>query len=422
MRPVKIGLEIHGYLALDTKLFCDCRIDRKASPNTTICPVCTGQPGANPMAPSAAALEKVYTVALMLGAHIQDRLLFQRKHYSWPDLPCGYQKTMSGAYSTPTAVSGEFLGIGIEELHLEEDPAKWDPLTGCVDYNRSGYPLVEIVTKPDFESAPHVEEWLRRLLTTLSYIRAIDKAAGIKCDVNVSVAPDFVRTEIKNVNSVAAIAQAIDHETARLRSEGSHRPHTRTWDERLQETVFMRLKETQEEYMFIPDPDLAVIRPPAELLATLHAALPEPPAARLARYRALGVDAVDAQVISSEIVLADLFDQVIAEVEPAYAAHWFRLLQRGAITAPIAKDILAKWVGENFDIDSYVKERGLAARADEAQLAAWCDEAIAANPKAVEEVKAGRAKALNALVGAVLKKSGGKADPAAVKALVEARL
>ena len=177
---VMIGLEIHGYIDTQEKLFCDCENMhdmKKIKPNTNICPVCTGQPGAKPMLVNASAVDKILQIGLMLGCKvnvIEDKrpLIFQRKHYSWPDMPTGYQKTVSGAYSNHVAEHGKFLGIGITEVHLEEDPAAWNPEKGTVDYNRAGAPLVEIVTEPEFTSAEEVEASLKKLVLTLSYVKA----------------------------------------------------------------------------------------------------------------------------------------------------------------------------------------------------------------------------------------------------------
>ena len=182
MVNIKIGLEIHGYIKTksEKKLFCNCDVTHEEKPNTHICPVCTAQPGCKPMAPNREAIDKIIAIGLMLGCKINQRMLFQRKHYSWPDLPSGYQKTISGSFAEPVGVKGNFLDIGITDVHLEEDPARWDPVTGCVDYNRSGFPLVEIVTDPDFRSIDELRDWLKNLVTTLSYINAIDKESGIK--------------------------------------------------------------------------------------------------------------------------------------------------------------------------------------------------------------------------------------------------
>lgn len=222
MANPRIGLEIHGYLLMEQmkqKLFCECPVDEtNVPPNTNVCPCCSGMPGSKPMLPNKEAIDKAVAIGLMLGCKINPRLLFQRKHYSWPDLPNGYQKTMSGSYATPIGEHGEFLGIGITEVHLEEDPARWDPITGNVDYNRSGLPLIEIVTDPDFKDADQVRKWLQNLMTTLSYIKAINPEAGVKADVNVSI-EGHPRVEVKNVNSFKGIIKSIQFEIQRQEKE-----------------------------------------------------------------------------------------------------------------------------------------------------------------------------------------------------------
>lgn len=218
---LKIGLEIHGYIDTREKLFCSCKAEhgaKHAKPNTNICPVCTGQPGAKPMAPNSEAVKKAIQIGLILGCKINEKFPWQRKHYDWPDMPKGYQNTLSGPHAIPVGIKGKFEGIRITECHLEEDPAAWNPKTGEVDYNRSGSPLIEIVTEPDFKSSEQVIEWLKQLLTTLDYIKAIDKNAGIKADVNVSV-DNGVRVEVKNINSLKKIQKAIEYEFSRQKKE-----------------------------------------------------------------------------------------------------------------------------------------------------------------------------------------------------------
>src|SRR3989338_7849954 len=217
-----IGLEIHGYLSTHEKLFCKCKLDHKNQiPNTNICPICTAQPGCKPMTPNAGAIKKIIQIALMLNAKVNTienskKLIWQRKHYSWPDLPKGYQNTISGAYAIQNAQDGKFLGIKIRECHLEEDPAAWNPKTGQIDYNRSGSPLIEIVTEPEFNSSEQITDWLKQLKANLSYIKAIDKSAGLKADVNISLPEkNGVRIEIKNVNSIKNIQKAVEYEIQR---------------------------------------------------------------------------------------------------------------------------------------------------------------------------------------------------------------
>ncbi|MBI2176615.1 Asp-tRNA(Asn)/Glu-tRNA(Gln) amidotransferase subunit GatB [Candidatus Woesearchaeota archaeon] len=454
-RKIMAGLEIHGYLNMDNKvkLFCNCAIEPDAEPNTTICPVCTGQPGSKPMLPNREAIDKIIAIAAILDCRINERLIFQRKHYDWPDMPTGYQRTMSGSYSVPVGQEGNFLGIGIEEVHLEEDPARWDPETGKVDYNRSGYPLVEIVTKPDFNSAEEVRQWLHRLVTTLSYIKAVNPDLGIKSDVNVSVAPEFERVEIKNVNSFRSIVRAIEYETARQQREAKEgrkiAMETRAWRDSEGMSVFMRQKETAVDYMFIPDPDLPAIKVTAAEIKKIAEKLPEKPSAKIRRYvEKWKIDHVDAEVLSSEILLAELFEKVAAAVNPILAAKWLRrellrvlnynkkeleevkidekhiiqllkLVENRKITDETAKGIIEKLVEKPFDIEEYVKRNNLFAVAEAGVLEKYCEEALVESPAAVADYKSGKEKALNFLVGAVMKKSKGKATPQQVTEILK---
>jgi aspartyl-tRNA(Asn)/glutamyl-tRNA(Gln) amidotransferase subunit B len=454
MEQIKVGLEVHGYISMNnkTKLFCEDAIDFGAEPNTNICPICTGMPGSKPMLPNDEAISKILSIAAMLGCKINTRLVFQRKHYSWPDMPTGFQRTMSGSYSTPVGENGNFLGIGISDVHLEEDPARWDPETGCVDYNRSGLPLVEIVTAPDFRSSEEVRVWLKKLMTTLSYIKAIDPDAGVKSDVNVSISPDFNRVEIKNVNSFKSIMKAIEYEILRQRKEAKEGKkilrETRAWDDNANVTVFMRSKEQAMDYMFIPEPDLPAVIVSDDSLKKIKSALPEKPAEKASKYIAMKVDKTDAEILSSEILLAELFEKVAKEVDPVLAAKWFRkellrvlnyndkevneievdenhliqllkLVELKKITEEVARRILEKLVEKPFDVEEYVKKEGLIAVADIALLEKYCREAISENAKAIDDYKKGNEKALNFVVGAVMRKTKGTATPKEVGEIIK---
>ena len=454
MGSVKIGLETHGYLHMSShaKLFCDCKLG-DAQPNTNICPICTGMPGSKPMLPNEEAMDKIISIAGMLDCKINKRLLFQRKHYDWPDMPTGYQRTMSGSYSVPVGENGSFLGIGISDVHLEEDPARWQPETGYVDFNRSGYPLVEIVTKPEFKSSEQVREWLKRLMTTLSYIKAIDPDVGVKSDVNVSVAPNFQRVEVKNVNSFRSILKTIEYEIRRqereVREGRKIAQETRAWNEQTGVTVFMRSKEHAMDYMYIPEPDLAVINVSDKYIKGITDKLPEKPAAKVEKYvKKLKIDRIDAEVLSSEILLAELFEKVSREISPVLAARWLRrellrvlnynkkelheleadekhiiqllkLVETKKITDEVAKKILEKLVEKPFDVDKHVKKEKLAAVSDKGVLEQYCKEAVAENKQAVDDYKAGNEKALNFVVGAVMRKSKGKASPQQVNEILK---
>ncbi len=443
---VKVGLEIHGYVDVaktGKKLFCECKTEHDAPPNTNICPVCTGQPGEKPMLPNKEAVDKSVEIALMLGCKISPILMFQRKHYSYPDLPGGYQRTMSGSYSMPVGVNGSFLGIGIQQVHLEEDPAKYEPSTGKVDYNRSGIALIEIVTKPDFKTAEQVEDWLKKLMTTLSYIHAIHKDAGVKADVNINI-EGHPRVEVKNVNSFSSIVRAIKSEEVRqkkvLDSKEKTAQHTRAWDDENGTTSFMRSKEQAEDYMFIPEIDLPVIEIKDDYIKQLKSKLPERPDEKIKKFEKLGIEKTDAEVLASEIILAGLFEKVSKHVDPVLSARWLRrefvrianyneielsdmkitekelvpllkLIQNNKITEKIGQQIMNELGKKLFDVEKYVKENKLEAVSDSGSLEKFCKDAINENSKAILDYKSGNDNALNFLVGQVMRKSRGAASP-----------
>ena len=442
----KIGLEVHVYVNSLQKLFCTCTIEPNAPPNTTICPICTAQPGAKPMLPQKEAVKNVIKTALMLGCKMNSELLWQRKHYDWPDLPKGYQNTMSGSYAVPVGEHGAFLGIGIRECHLEEDPARWDPETGSIDYNRSGYPLLEIVTEPEFKSAEEVKNWLKKLVTTLSYVNAINRDMGMKCDVNVSIAPSFSRVEIKNVNSFRSIAAAIEYELNRQKKEAKIEQHTRQWNDVQHVTTFMRSKEQALDYMFIPDPDLPIIIITKDMLSLIKKELPEKPEQKIKKLLKAGVEKTTAEVIASDLPLSELFERLSKKIKPTVVANWIRkellrimndldkdfaelnlsetniselieLLEHGKITEQVGRSILQELSKQPFSPHQYVKSQNLGAIVLSSELERLCKDAIKNNPKPVQDYKAGNTEALNFLVGQVMRASKGKAKPQEVKAV-----
>ncbi len=455
MVEVKIGLEVHGYLdMIDTgrKLFCDCEIDEEASPNSNICPVCTGQPGSKPMLPNQEAIKKIIAIAKMLNCRINSDLLFQRKHYDWPDMPTGYQRTMSGSFAVPVGEEGEFEGIRINEIHLEEDPAAWDPVTGKVDYNRAGHPLVEIVTEPDFTSSQQVREWLKKLVTTLGYVKAVNANAGIKSDVNVSIGPAFDRVEVKNVNSIKSIAKAAEYEIARQEKETSEgkkiEQQTRRWDDGTGETQFMRSKEQAQDYMFIPEPDLPIIEITEDYVKEIEEGLPQKPQEKIEKFTSRGVELEDAEVLASELMLAELFEKVAVEIDPKLAAKWLRrellrvlnynkksleevkidekhiielliMLEKKEISDKVARTIMEKLMEETFSPVDYVKQEGLSMVSDKGELEKICKEVIKNNPDAVNDVKNGNEKSVNFLVGQVMRQTKGKSNPTEVGKLMK---
>jgi aspartyl-tRNA(Asn)/glutamyl-tRNA(Gln) amidotransferase subunit B len=442
----KIGIEIHGYLTTKEKLFCKSSADYKnADANTNICPICTGQPGCKPMAPNLKALEKCIAIALMLDCKINSILTWQRKHYDWPDLPKGYQNTISGASSVPVGEKGKFNDIGITECHLEEDPAKWDPETGTVDYNRCGVPLIEIVTEPEFNSSKQVREWLNQLLVLLSYIKAVDKDAGIKADINVSVnanGKQGERVEIKNLNSMYSIEKAIDHEILRqsnLLEKGEKvLRETRTFNDNSRTTTAMRSKEQAEDYRFIPDPDLPIIEISEELIKKIQSSLPESPNAKIKRFiKEYKIDDATAKVLASNIALANFFDEIVKQADAKLASYWVTIellrvlnynkksleevdikpehfiellnaVDKKAVTELAAKQILNEFIPKSFSPSSKLIKAAVID--DKSDLEKICQHVIKKNKQAVDDYKSGNEKSIFFLMGEVMKATQKRAD------------
>jgi len=444
----KIGLEIHGYLVTQEKLFCRCPTDYKTVKiNTNVCPICTGMPGSKPMAPNIEALKKAIAIASMLDCKISDDLIiWQRKHYDWPDLPKGYQDTTSGSYSVPVGKDGEFLGIKIRQVHIEEDPARWDPETGNVDYNRCGMPLVEIVTEPDFEKSKDVREWLAKFLTTMSYIKTLNKDAGIKADVNVSVnvnGKQGERVEIKNVNSTYSIEKAIDYEILRQSDElnkgNKIKRETRTFSEKEKATISMREKEQAEDYRFIPDPDLPVIGISNEMAEKIRRLLPESPHAKVNRFvKQYKVTDYEASVLSSDMELAEFFEKLLKlKMKPKIAASWvtvellrvlnwnkktlgevdikpehftelLNMMESKEITELSAKKLLNDFIPKSFSPKK--KAENVSRITDRSELEKVCSKVLEKNKQAVSDYKNGEAKALSFIIGKVMEATNRRAD------------
>ncbi len=447
VEKVKIGLEIHGYLRTKEKLFCTCSADYKnADPNTNICPVCTGQPGAKPMLPNEAALDKVIAISLLLGCKINPKVIWQRKHYDWPDLPKGYQNTISGAHAIPVAEHGNFLGIKITEAHLEEDPARWDPVTGNVDYNRCGVPLIEIVTEPDFKNSKQVQEWLNQLLIMLDYIKAVDADAGLKADVNVSVKVNNKqgnRVEVKNINSIDSITKAIEYEISRQTSvlEQGERVvmETRAYNDEAQETISMRSKEETADYRFIVDPDLPTIEIGKKKINEIGKTLPELPHVKVQRFiKQYKIDDYTAGVLTSNLDIANFFEKVLnqikdvklvsqwvtiellrvlnwnkkslseVDIKPEHFTSLLTLIKSNKLTELAAKKMINDFIPKSFDPSKKVKAVG---RVDnKSEIEKWCKQAMKDNQKAVEDFKKGEKSSFNFLIGEVMKLSQRRAD------------
>lgn len=441
--PVKIGLEIHGYLDTQEKLFCKCSagFNKGELPNSKICPICTGSPGSKPMMPNKEAMNQLVKIALVLNCKInQDKnLIWQRKHYNWADLPKGYQNTISGAYSIPCAESGKFKSIGITECHLEEDPAKWDPDTGRIDYNRSGLPLVEIVTDPDFSSSEQVVEWLKTLVHYLSYIKAIRASGGIKVDTNVSTYGE--RVEVKNLNSIENIKSAIEYEVKRQienHSKGiEQKRETLTYDERKGITIKMREKESGEDYRFIPDPDLPVIKLNEKEIVQIKLSLPENPEQKLEKLlKKFKIEEADAKILVKNLELVDFFEKLAesvdakkyiswvtvellrilnynkktldeVEIKPEHLAELIRAVSDGKITVLKAKQVMNEFIPKSFSLKEKAGEVG---KVSDSEVESICKKVILENEKSVTDYKAGKKEALNFLIGQVMKLSNRRAD------------
>jgi len=447
---VKIGLEIHSYLITKEKLFCNCKASRHLTkqnipPNTNICPICTGQPGCKPMLPNSEAIKKSIAIALMLNCKISDKkIIWQRKHYDWPDLPKGYQITQSGSYSIPLAEKGKFENIRIRELHLEEDPAAWNPETGTIDYNRSCLPLVEIVTEPDFAFVEEVIEWLKNFILTMSYIKTIDKNAGIKADVNISI-NNGERVEIKNISSLENIKKAIEYEILRQQKEKVKR-ETRRFDESTGKTTLMRTKEQAEDYRFIPDPDLPITKISKKEIEDIKKSLPESPKEKLNKLiKKYKIDKINSEVLARNLEIVEFFEQVANKIDGKFALPWIttellrvlnynkktldevninpqhfiellELVKSKQITELKAKQILNEFVPNSFSPKSKLDKFQ---KISNEEIEKICKEVIKENKKAISDYKTGELRALSFLIGEVMKKSNRRADFKSSKIILE---
>ena len=460
-----IGLEVHVELATKTKIFCGCSTAFGAAPNTQTCPVCTGMPGSLPVL-NRQVLEYAIAVGLATNCDITRYAKFDRKNYFYPDNPQNYQ--ISQLY-LPIARNGYVeieagstkKKIRIHEMHMEEDAGKlihdeWDD-TSLVDYNRSGVPLVEIVSEPDMRSADEVIAYLEKLRTIIQYLGASDcklQEGSMRADVNLSVreagAKLFgTRTEMKNLNSFKAIARAIEGERERqielLEAGKSVVQETRRWDDNKESSYAMRSKEDAQDYRYFPEPDLVPIVISDQWLEQIRARQPELRSEKLERYKKeFDIPEYDAEIITGSRHMADLFEKASAICgKPKKVSNWLmvetlRLLKdRGmepedlafspenlaklvnltesrAINSSVAKEVFEKIFAEDVDPEVYVEEHGLKMVNDEGALEEALKKVIADNPQAVEDYRGGKEKALGALVGQTMKAMKGKADPGTV--------
>lgn len=446
---MKIGYEVHEQLASERKLYCDCPTNyRDAPPNTSVCPVCTGMPGSKPAPPNEKAIDFAIEIALMLNCEIvlNEPIYIQRKHYDYPDLPSGYQRT-----SLPIAVDGELEGVGIREVHIEEDPGKYDPAQGKVDYNRSGIPLVEVITDPDLTSPEEARDFLRLLIKTLEYTGKVrPEPSTLRADTNISL-EGGKRVEIKNINSVKGAFRAIKYEVMRQRRKKEVKRETRAYMESQMITVPMRSKEIAEDYRYIPDPDLLPILIDRAQVEEARGRMHEAPHLRKMRLvEDFGIDESVAEVLVSEREFVDLYEIVAEEVDPEFASHWFknvlrkvlnymdigpkelpfshknliklmRMVESERITPEQGELILREIAKSPADPEELVEEHGFEEISDE-DLESAVEEAIKENEEAVEDFKNGKEEALNFLAGRVMRITEEKADPREIMNILEDRL
>jgi aspartyl-tRNA(Asn)/glutamyl-tRNA(Gln) amidotransferase subunit B len=472
---VVIGIEVHVQLRTASKMFCACSADgRDAPPNSLTCPVCLGLPGALPVI-NRQAVEHVLATGLAIGATTPERTRWDRKNYFYPDLPKGYQISQ---YDLPLAAGGSLavetsdglVEVGIRRAHLEEDTARLlhqDDDSGArvslVDFNRSGIPLMEIVTEPvirSAEAARRYAEELRLLLVTIGASDAQMEEGQLRVEANVSLrqpgAEEFgTRVEVKNMNSFRSVERAIAFEVERqgqaLDAGEALVQETRGWDDDRGLTYTMRLKEYSEDYRYFPEPDLPPLRIDAAWLDEIRGRLPELPAARRARYRdELGLSAYDAGVLVGDLGATALFEAVLAAdpgLPPKKVANWIsgeylrlaktggagrvhagelaqliRLVEDGGLSGTNAKQVFDRHFGSGEPVSDVVAELGLQQISDEAALAEAIDRVLAANPAAVDDVRAGKRQAIGFLTGQVMRETRGQANAGVVQRLIGERL
>jgi len=452
-KEIKIGLEIHVPLKSMQKLFCECptnyaEIDEA---NTLTCPICTAMPGIKPMPINKEALDSVIAIARLLDCKVvTDNIFMKRKHYDYPDLPKGYQIT-----SEPIGIEGRFMDVGIWEVHLEEDPGQYNLQKGTVDYNRSGVPLAEIVSAPDIRTPEQARQFLRELLLVLEYSGRIHEVGGvIRADVNVSIAGG-PRTEVKNVNSIRSVVKALEYEIARktkmLEKGDLGRQETRGFDDEKGITYPLREKETAADYRYIPDPDLPPLRIDPNHVSEIEKTLPEAPREKAERFVSeYEILQKYSDVLVKDWRIADLFEELVKKkrIDAKLASTWiceevlaqlnykgleiyetrytsdnlgelFELLQNKKITEGTAKKILERIAESGESPKEIVKAEGLEAVSDAGELGKAVAEVVSENPNPVNDYRNGKKEALNFLMGRVMQKMRGRADPKTVRELLE---
>lgn len=468
-----IGLEVHAQLNTQSKIFCSCSTAFGAEPNTQVCPVCTGMPGVLPVL-NTQVLNKAILAGIATGCAISKYSKFDRKNYFYPDSPKAYQISqfdkpicLSGNIEVPTA-DGDIKKIRINRIHMEEDAGKsihsdTDDIS-MVDFNRTGVPLIEIVTEPDLASGDEAYEYLSSLRSILKYINVSDcnmEEGSFRCDVNISLRPKGEtklgdKVEIKNMNSFRAVKQAIDFEFKRqyelLEDGETIKQETRLWDPDKQLTAGMRSKEEAHDYRYFPDPDLAPIVVTDEQIEAIRTELPELPKEKLTRFKEeYKLSDLDARTLCTYRELADYYESILAKGhDPKKCANWvanellsyiekpeeigsfavtaehmaelLTLIDNNTISGKIAKTVLSEMVTSGKMPNVVVEEKGLKQVTDTGAIEKIIDEVLEANPDIVAQIKEGKDKAKGFIVGQVMKASKGKANPQIVNEILAKKL
>ena len=465
-----IGLEVHVELATKTKIFCSCSTEFGGKPNSHTCPVCTGMPGSLPVL-NKKVVEYAVAVGLATNCKITQNCKFDRKNYFYPDNPQNYQISQlylpicrDGWIEVETEDGGK-KKVGIHEIHMEEDAGKlihdeWGE-NSLVDFNRSGVPLIEIVSEPDMRSADEVIAYLEKLRLMIQYLGASDcklQEGSMRADVNLSVreagTEEFgTRTEMKNLNSFKAIRRAIEGERERqidlIEAGEKVVQETRRWDDAKEYSYAMRSKEDAQDYRYFPEPDLVPVIISDEWLQEIKSRQPELRTEKLERYKKeFQIPEYDANIITSNKRLADIFEETTAicknpkkvsnwlmvetmrllkehEMEPEQItfspenlAKLIQLTDDRAINSSVAKEVFEKIFAEDIDPEAYVEENGLKTVSDDGALRSTIEKVIADNPQSVEDYHNGKKKAIGFLVGQTMKAMQGKADPAMVNQIL----
>ena len=473
-----IGIETHVELSTDSKMFCRCPVDVDGEPNTACCPVCLALPGALPV-PNEKAIEGIVEIGLALGCEINERSLFYRKNYFYPDLPKNYQISQ---YTFPVCEHGTIdidvddasTTVGITRVHMEEDTGKsthvgdgdgriHDADHTLLDFNRAGVPLVEVVTEPDIRTPEQARAYgaeLQRIVLALGVSDARLEAGSMRFDANVSVRrvgdPEFgTRTETKNVNSLRslqrAVAYEIDRQIAVLEDGGTIHQETRHWNESTGRTAAMRSKEESEDYRYFQDPDLLPLFVSEDWQDRIRAGLPELPAVRRRRYRDAGADAIAAELLADSDELAHLFEGAVSEgADGRVISIWLTgdvvaqlrrdeaavadtaltsqhlvdladMVDNGELSSTAAKEVLVAAMDGAGDVRTIAQDRDLMQVSDVAAIEDAVDSVLAENQDAVAKIASGDMKPIGFLVGQVMRTTGGKADPKIVQQVIRSR-